>query len=296
MIQKSTRYLRLLPAVSLFTLSLLLSGCSSGNSERKLADAADAINAAIEQDLSLDRYEFKISAGTYLNVTQYELQTTAYICVSEDGGRNYYVAGIPSDKTSSFTVEHKIIGDSHYHRIFDKNKGEYHIPADLTSQSAAQTEPPVNGWMLESSGDQKGNESYKGRLWIYNHRISPEDFTEVSRKKEDGKTVITLIRSTEQPGYLPLPLQLVRDERLKWHEQELESPPYTDGNRKYTAETLEAAIDSTGRLLTIEYKLTYETADGTPITTLEDSEINSMTKYNYVNLKRFNDASITIPE
>ena len=83
---------------------------------------------------------------------------------------------------------------------------------------------------------------------------------------------------------------------LKWHEQELESPPYTDGNRKYTAETLEAAIDSTGRLLTIEYKLTYETADGTPITTLEDSEINSMTKYNYVNLKRFNDASITIPE
>ena len=64
----------------------------------------------------------------------------------------------------------------------------------------------------------------------------------------------------------------------------------------YTAETREAAIDSTGRLLTIEYKLTYETADGTPITTLEDSEINSMTKYNYVNLKRFNDASITIPE
>ena len=123
MIQKSTRYLRLLPAVSLFTLSLLLSGCSSGNSERKLADAADAINAAIEQDLSMDSYEFTISDGTYLNDTKYELQTTAYICVSEDGGRNYYVAGIPSDRTSSFTVEHKIIGDSHYHRIFDKNKG-----------------------------------------------------------------------------------------------------------------------------------------------------------------------------
>ena len=69
MIQKSTRYLRLLPAVSLFTLSLLLSGCSSGNSERKLADAADAINAAIEQDLSMDSYEFTISDGTYLNPT-----------------------------------------------------------------------------------------------------------------------------------------------------------------------------------------------------------------------------------
>ncbi|RGZ03754.1 hypothetical protein DXA14_14335 [Hungatella hathewayi] len=205
MIQKSTRYLRLLPAVSLFTLSLLLSGCSSGNSERKLADAADAINAAIEQDLSMDSYEFTISDGTYLNDTKYELQTTAYICVSEDGGRNYYVAGIPSDKTSSFTVEHKIIGDSHYHRIFDKNKGEYHIPADLTSQSAAQTEPPVNGWMLESSGDQKGNESYKGRLWIYNHRISPEDSQKYPEKRKTAKPSLPLYAARNSPAIFLFP-------------------------------------------------------------------------------------------
>ena len=205
MIQKSTRYLRLLPAVSLFTLSLLLSGCSSGNSERKLADAADAINAAIEQDLSMDSYEFTISDGTYLNDTKYELQTTAYICVSEDGGRNYYVAGIPSDKTSSFTVEHKIIGDSHYHRIFDKNKGEYHIPADLTSQSAAQTESQTAGNQRET-GDLSGDEvsaaqhcillAGKNGTWLLADRDNGTVFTTSipnDLKDNDGKKITSEI-------------------------------------------------------------------------------------------------------
>ena len=152
--------------------------------------------------------------------------------------------------------------------------------------------------MLESSGDQSLNEHYKNRLWIHSGRISPEDFTQVSRKKEDGKTVISLVRSTNQPGYLPLPAKAMFEEQLegKSKQPELESAFKTDNKRKYTAESLEAVIGSDGRLLNITYKLTYEAGPDTTLGTLNGEELKSITKYTEVNLERFNDNSIVIPD
>lgn len=302
-------FLTPLPAACLLTLAFLLTGCAREDSKKALADAADAINAAIEKDLSLDSYEFTVNHGSYLNDTRYEGQVTTYICVSESGGRNYYMTTTP-DSSSTLTIEHKLIGDSHYHRIFDLKKGEYLTSSELASQEADQTSPPKNGWMLESSGDQSVNDDYKNRLWIYSHRISPEDFTEISRKKEDNKTIITLRRSTDQDGYLPLHVKVFRDEGIEWYTKELarEDLPQAERNSlesklqeiesmaakdvTYTAETLEAVIDSDGLLTSIEYKLTYDSDAGT---TPEGEKIESITQYNYVNLERYNDSSITIP-
>lgn len=309
MSRTQTRSLTWLPATCLLTLMLLLTGCAREDSKKVLADAADTINAAIEKDLSLNSYEFTVNHGGYLNDTRYEGQVTTYICVSEGGGRNYYMT-TTLDSSSTITIEHKLIGDSHYHRIFDLKKGEYLTSSELASQEADQTSPSENGWMLESSGDQAGNDYYKNRLWIYSHRISPEDFTEASRKKEDKKTILTLRRSTGQDGYLPLHLKVFRDEGIAWYTKELarEDLPQAERNNleselkelesmatkdvTYTAETLEAVIDPDGLLTSIEYKLTYDSEAGT---TPEGEEIESITQYSYVNLLRYNDSSITIP-
>ena len=125
-----TRSLAVLSAAFLASLSFLLAGCSSGSGEKELAKAADAVNAAIEQDLSLDSYEFTVTNGAYLNDEKHTIQVTTYIGVLEDGIWDYYITTTPDNKDSNITIEHKLLGDSHYHRIFDKKTGKYHISSD----------------------------------------------------------------------------------------------------------------------------------------------------------------------
>lgn len=308
-----TRSLAFLSAAFLAYLSFLLTGCSSGSGEKALAKATDAVNAAIEQDLSLDSYEFTVTNGAYLNDEKHTIQVTTYIGVLEDGIQDYYITTTPANNDSDITIEHKLLGNSYYHRIFDKKTGKYHSSSDNAGKPYKLLE---NGWMLESTGDQSTNEYYKNRLWIHSGRISPEDFTQASRKKEDEKTVISLVRSTNQTGYLPLPAKAMYEEQLEQYkkelaredllpskkakleseQQELESAFKTDNKRKYTAEALEAVIDSDGRLLNITYKLTYEAGPDTTLGTLNGEELKSITKYTEVNLERFNDDSIVIPD
>ena len=104
----------LVPAAALAAASLMVSGCFGKTSEHELQEAADAINAAIEHDLALDRYEFTVSRGALFDEKSYEGQKTTYICVSGDGGRDYYVTTTSSDKSSTLTVEHELLGDDHY--------------------------------------------------------------------------------------------------------------------------------------------------------------------------------------
>lgn len=56
----------LVSAAALAAASLMVSGCFGKTRERELQETADAINAAIEHDLALDRYEFTVSKGAFL--------------------------------------------------------------------------------------------------------------------------------------------------------------------------------------------------------------------------------------
>lgn len=168
----------LVPAAALAAASLMVSGCFGKTGEHELQEAADAINAAIEHDLALDRYEFTVSRGAFFDEKSYEGQKTTYICVSGDGGRDYYITTTSSDKSSTLTVEHELLGNDHYYRIFDKEKDEYHIPSDAGSDTGSHPGLLEKGWVYDTTDSPSGNEDYKKRLWIYGHRIAPEDFAD----------------------------------------------------------------------------------------------------------------------
>lgn len=148
----------LVPAAALAAASLMVSGCFGKTGEHELQEAADAINAAIEHDLALDRYEFTVSRGAFFDEKSYEGQKTTYICVSGDGGRDYYITTTSSDKSSTLTVEHELLGNDHYYRIFDKEKDEYHIPSDAGSDTGSHPGLLEKGWVYDTTDSPSGNE------------------------------------------------------------------------------------------------------------------------------------------
>ena len=226
----------LVPAAALAAASLMVSGCFGKTGEHELQEAADAINAAIEHDLALDRYEFTVSRGALFDEKSYEGQKTTYICVSGDGGRDYYVTTTSSDKSSTLTVEHELLGNDHYYRIFDKEKDEYHIPSDAGSDTGSHPGLLEKGWVYDTTDSPSGNEDYKKRLWIYGHRIAPEDFAEASIDKDGGWTTISLSRSPEQLKESSLPSKVMYDEAMDWYQRELAK----DDLKQYERSSLEA--------------------------------------------------------
>lgn len=310
MLWKKKRNRLLLSAAALIT-AFLLPGCSGKSQEKQLQEAADAINAAIEQDLAMDRYEFAIARSTALNDTVYEGQKTTYLSVLEDGRRDYYITTVSNSDQSALTIEHMLLGDEHYHRIFDKEKQEYHIPHGGKEATAARSDLFEKNWIFESKKPE--NESYRNRLWIYEYRISPEDFSEASIEKSGKTTTISLTRSPEQLKENPLPAKVMLEQAKDEYEKELAggtlnqyeqpSPEYELGKletakagsngQPYTAETLKAVIDSSGRLLTISYSLTQQQAEGEEI---EGEPLTTITQYSDVTLVRSNDDSIVLPD
>lgn len=301
----------LVPAAALAAASLMVSGCFGKTREHELQEAADAINAAIEHDLALDRYEFMVSKGALFDEKNYDGQKTTYICVSGDGGRDYYITTSSSDKSSTLTVEHELLGDDHYYRIFDKEKDEYHIPSDAGSDTGSHPGLVEKGWVYDTTDSPSGNEDYKKRLWIYGHRIAPEDFAEASIDKDGGWTTISLSRSPEQLKESSLPSKVMYDEAMDWYQRELakddlkqyerssleakqkelEETGAEAIDRNYTAETLKAVIDSSGRLLTIEYRLSYDYGQE-----IDGETVRTITQYSNATLERSNDDSIVLPE
>lgn len=309
--RKTKRELILLQAAALTSVSLLLAGCSNESGDQQLQEAAAAINTAIEHDLAMDRYEFTIARSTALNDTIYERQTTTYLSVLEDGRRDYYITTTPNDESSTLVIEHMLLGDEHYHRIFDTEKQEYHIPSGAKEATAARPDLFERSWTFESAGPV--SDDYRKRLWIYEYRISPEDFAKASIEKSGKTTTITLTRSPEQLKENPLPTKVMLQQAKDQYEAELakdnlkpqekasleaafeeaETAKAGAEGGPYTAETLKAVIDSSGRLLTISYSLTQQQAEGMEV---EGEAIQAITQYSDISLERSDDDSIVLPD
>ena len=79
--------------------------------------------------------------------------------------------------------------------------------------------------------------------------------------------------------------------RKGYKRKELEETGAEAIDRNYTAETLKAVIDSSGRLLTIEYRLSYDYGQE-----IDGETVKTITQYSNATLERSNDDSIVLPE
>ena len=298
-----------LSTLTLVLLPLLLTGCVKKSQEEQLADAAAAINTAIEENLSLNSFEYASTSGAYLNETKYEQQKTTYIGIRDGEQLNYYITEDRPD--SSLNVEHLLLGADCYARLTDK-KTEKTVKVD----EVGVTDPVLyeKGWRISAESDQKQSDYYKEWLWIYKNRIRPEDFGTVTKSKE-GDTVTYLLKRNDEQFKQPLLItrnfyeqmnhyfedrlseeELTEKERteLEAERQRIEEAYHSaEAATPRTYEALEASVDKEGRLLSIRYE--YDSPSEGQVTP-EGNELKSFINYFLIELKQAENDSISFPE